>query len=522
MRDPTHGSLSILIAEDSRTQAEQLRFILENNGYEVRLALNGREALAMLAEQIPELVISDINMPEMDGYELCTQIKSDRTLAEIPVILVTALSETRDLLQGLECGADSYITKPYDEADLIKGIKQVVEGEKLLLENNSLMVPFHGESYRINNNASNILNFLITTYDLAVKKNIFLAAANVLLYDEIAERKSVEERILRNNEFLTILHKISIVASETIELDLLIPEIMKAVTVIGMLKCEPKGTIFLAGEDGLHLACGIGHSQEFKEKHRLVPYGTCLCGLSAKTGEVVISMNSETDSRHTLQSCGMDPHGHIIIPLKAKNRLVGVLSLSLALEDIQLEIDSQMSALLAALGQQVGLAIDNARLYEQTRISSLHDPLTGIANRRMMEILLNKQFSLSKRNNNPLSLLMFDIDHFKRYNDTMGHVEGDKVLVVIAQIAAEEIRETDTVFRYGGEEFLILLPGEPLSSALVIAERLRSAVERQTPVTISLGAASYVQGMEQIEEFVVKTDDALYRAKQNGRNRVES
>ncbi|MBU1986360.1 MAG: GGDEF domain-containing protein, partial [Proteobacteria bacterium] len=176
----------------------------------------------------------------------------------------------------------------------------------------------------------------------------------------------------------------------------------------------------------------------------------------------------------------------------------------------------------SALGQQVGLAIDNARLYEQTRISSLHDPLTGIANRRMMEILLNKQFSLSKRNNNPLSLLMFDIDHFKRYNDTMGHVEGDKVLVVIAQIAAEEIRETDTVFRYGGEEFLILLPGEPLSSALVIAERLRSAVERQTPVTISLGAASYVQGMEQIEEFVVKTDDALYRAKQNGRNRVES
>ena len=134
---------------------------------------------------------------------------------------------------------------------------------------------------------------------------------------------------------------------------------------------------------------------------------------------------------------------------------------------------------------------------------------------------MEKQFSITKRGNGRLSIIMFDIDHFKRFNDTMGHAQGDKTLVTVAHIATESRREMDTVFRYGGEEFLVLLPGTPLSGALIVAEGIRSAIERQSPVTVSLGAASYFEGMKQKEELIVKADEALYRAKQGGRNRVE-
>jgi len=515
-----NSSLSILIAEDSLTQAERLRFILEGNGYEVQAAKNGKEALAMLAERQPGLVISDINMPEMDGYELCAHIKSDAELAKVPVILATSLSETRDLLQGLECGADSYITKPYDEAALLNAVRRVLEVGKVLPDENTLLVSFSGESYRIGNNASRILNFLMTTYDLALEKNVSLSDANARLYGEITERERAEERLRESNDFLSILCKVSTVTSETIEMDELITRIINAVTSIGMLKCEPGGVIFLAGDESLHLAGDTGCPKECREEHPDLPFGTCLCGLAAKTGEVIISMNSETDSRHTIHSPGISAHGHIVIPLKAKNGLAGVMCLDMA-PDTQLEVDGRMTELFVALGQQIGLALDNARLYEETRKSSLHDPLTGAANRRMMDVLMEKQFSITKRNNGRLSIIMFDIDHFKRFNDTMGHAEGDKALAAVAHFASESRRESDTVFRYGGEEFLVLLPETPLSGALVVAEGIRSAIERQSPVTVSLGAASYVEGMKQKEELIVKADEALYRAKQGGRNRVE-
>lgn len=518
-----NSCLSIMIVEDSRTQAEELRFILENNGYEVRAALNGKEALGMIEALKPDIVISDINMPEMDGYELCNRIKSDSELAKIPVILVTALSETGDLMRGLECGADSYITKPYDESDLLKCIMKVLQAERVLLDENTLVVPFIGESYRIENNASRILDFLITTYDLAVKKNASLSNANAQLNDEISDRKMFEKSLNRSNEFLTILHNISMVASESLQMDVFIPKIIKAVTVIGMLKCEPRGIIFLADEEGLHLTYDMGHTKEFQEAHRTIPYGTCLCGLAAKTGEVIISGNSDTDKRHTIRPPGIAPHGHIIIPLKTKNMLVGILCLYLAPDDFNLELDSHMTNLFMSLGRQIGMALDNARLYAEVESSSLHDSLTGLANRRMMDLLLDKQYSMVKRGGSQFSIMMLDIDHFKRYNDTRGHAEGDKALVAVAHVVSKEIREIDTVFRYGGEEFLVLLPGISLPDALVVAERVRSAVELRSPVTISLGVVSDgAGGIDQKEELIAKADAALYRAKQNGRNRVET
>src|SRR5689334_21175170 len=124
-----HGPLEILIAEDSATQAEQLRHLLEQHGYIVTAAANGRQALEAARQRKPTLIISDIVMPEMDGYALCKAVKSDGELRDVPVLIVTTLSSIQDIATSLECGADNFIRKPYDPAALISRIDHILSNQ---------------------------------------------------------------------------------------------------------------------------------------------------------------------------------------------------------------------------------------------------------------------------------------------------------------------------------------------------------------------------------------------------------
>ncbi|HIE59298.1 MAG TPA: GGDEF domain-containing protein [Hydrogenothermaceae bacterium] len=151
--------------------------------------------------------------------------------------------------------------------------------------------------------------------------------------------------------------------------------------------------------------------------------------------------------------------------------------------------------------------------------------LTGLFNKGKFNKVLKKEVERAKRYKRPLSLIIFDIDHFKRINDTYGHKVGDEVLKELAKIIKSVIRKADFVARWGGEEFVILAPETDLDGALNLAEKLRQTVEKhQFPtvknVTISLGVAQYIDG-ETPEEFIIRADMALYKAKENGRNRVE-
>jgi len=161
---------------------------------------------------------------------------------------------------------------------------------------------------------------------------------------------------------------------------------------------------------------------------------------------------------------------------------------------------------------------------------SFTDSLTGLYNRRYVTEILDKEFERAVRKHELLSLVIFDIDHFKVINDTYGHQDGDVVLVAIAEAAQKGLRTYDVVARYGGEEFVFVLPGTPLSGAVVVAERLREAVQSLTfappmeglAVTVSLGVATYPSPhVESATTLFRQADYALYHAKQNGRNRVE-
>ena len=171
---------SILIAEDSLTQSLRLQNTLEKNGFTVTAAPDGRAALDILATLRPTLVISDIQMPEMDGYELCRQLKADPALRDIPLILLTSLSAPQDIIRGLECGADNFVVKPYDEPFLLARIRTVLANRDLGLPSDSAAVPiyFAGERYEITANRRQILNLLLSTYETAVQTNADLIKAH--------------------------------------------------------------------------------------------------------------------------------------------------------------------------------------------------------------------------------------------------------------------------------------------------------------------------------------------------------
>jgi diguanylate cyclase (GGDEF)-like protein len=186
------------------------------------------------------------------------------------------------------------------------------------------------------------------------------------------------------------------------------------------------------------------------------------------------------------------------------------------------EVNGRLLTLLSSLGNQIGIAANNARLYADAKSDALQDHLTGLSNRRSLQMQMEKCVEAAKRYGEELSVIMLDIDHFKQYNDIHGHLEGDRLLVRLAGILSFEMRNSDYIFRYGGEEFLVILPETDSAMARNAAERLRKAVEVEMEVTISLGIASFQEGLQEGSSLIRCADAALYLAKRNGRNRVEA
>jgi two-component system sensor histidine kinase/response regulator len=176
---PQTEDVEILIVEDSPTQAEKLRHLIHGKGYKVQIAGNGKLALDAVRQQKPNLILSDIVMPEMDGYTLCQTIKSDSWLQDIPVILVTSLTDSKDIIRGLESGADNFIRKPYSEEYLLTRIEHVLMNQQLRRGRNielGIVLYLGGQKHTINSERHQILDLLISTYEQAVLVNDELQA----------------------------------------------------------------------------------------------------------------------------------------------------------------------------------------------------------------------------------------------------------------------------------------------------------------------------------------------------------
>ena len=249
-------------------------------------------------------------------------------------------------------------------------------------------------------------------------------------------------------------------------------------------------------------------------------------GLRQSKDHVHADPRSEECCRHL----EVGPYASICKPVRAKE-LLGLLCLRIS-HPIQAsggldanDVLHMKQSRLTSVAEQFGMALSNLRLRDALRTQSIRDKLTGLYNRRHMEESFIRELHRAQRQNQPLGLIMCDIDHFKKINDTYGHDKGDEVLRGAAAVLQKNIRQGDIVCRYGGEEFLIMMPEASLEITALRAEQIRQSLRQkmllpQQPVTLSLGVAVYPQDGQSPDELQAAADGALYEAKRAGRDRV--
>ena len=229
--------------------------------------------------------------------------------------------------------------------------------------------------------------------------------------------------------------------------------------------------------------------------------------------------------KHCIHSGQLLSANSFCLPLHVQGEIIGILHLQSSQEESLDEAKQQIAYIIV---EQMGMALSNLKLREALHEQSIRDPLTGLYNRRYMGEALKQQMSRVTRQLHPLGIIMIDIDHFKRYNDTYGHATGDALLRELAQVLQKRVRAEDIACRYGGEEFTLIMPDASLEAARQRAEELQQEVRKlrfqgsqsNAPLTLSMGIAIHPQHGRTIESVLHAADSALYRAKKEGRDRV--
>jgi PAS domain S-box-containing protein len=347
--------VEILIVEDSPTQAEQLKYLLEERGHSVNIATNGKQAIDKLREYRPALVISDIVMPEMDGYTLCREIKSDKDLKWIPVILVTALSDPHDIIKGLEAGADNFIMKPYAEKYLLKIIQQILINQEFQQEKPMQMgmeIFFRDKKYFITADRLQILTLLLSTYETAVEKNLdLIETQNELkklneeleekvkdrtsaLVEEVAERKRTEIKLLRVNRALKTLSSCNEVLVRTRDESELLKNICQNLIDIGGYRLAWVGFAEQDKAKTVRPVAQAGFEEGYLENAKITwadtERGQSPVGTAIRTGTLDIARDFRIDPRLKPWRDEALKRGYVSnigLPLKANLHPFGVLAI---------------------------------------------------------------------------------------------------------------------------------------------------------------------------------------------------
>jgi len=447
----------VLVVDDILSNVKLLEAKLTAEYFEVVTAFNGIEALAKVEECDPDIILLDVMMPGMDGFEVARRIKGNPKTAHVPVVMVTALDQPSDRVAGLDAGADDFLTKPVDDAALFARVRSLVRLK--LMTDELRMRESTGQSMGLIDPAQTLMDNNPTGRILIIEDrpesvawfNTALSPAN-----EVSSVDSFEEALVRVRGG---------------DYDLIVV------------------SLGLRGFDGLRLCSQLRSLPE----GRNVP---------------ILVLVSDGDRRKLTQALEMGVNDYLTRPVD-KNELTARVRTQLRKKRYQ-----------DRLRHNVQLSLEMA----------ITDQLTGLHNRRYMARHLDSLISNAQKSNKPLAFLIMDIDHFKSVNDTHGHDIGDEVLREFANRISANIRGIDLACRYGGEEFVVVMPDTDVDFAYTIAERLRKSVET-TPieisrapgalsVTISIGIAASAGGDDNAEKLLHRADQALYRAKREGRNRV--
>jgi diguanylate cyclase (GGDEF)-like protein len=478
------GSLpKVLIADDSPLVLRMIEKIVSGAGFATVTARDGLEAVEKAMLEGVDLVVLDVNMPRMNGYQACRLLKSEEATRDVPVVILTSKDQAGDRFWGLETGADYYVTKDAEPHRILELVKNV------LAEGRRRGAP---------------------PPDRAQASSDVLSRVNELL-----DRKLYEA---------TILSEIGRVARSVGELDETFTEVMALVARV--VDFGVGALAFVEAEEVellLALQRPVPPAVVDEAKARL---------LEAIAREWKGAPPKQVRAR-TFQpkGGGSGPEegglgGFVALPIRTGERLAGLLGLA---GKAVARLSSENQAFLERVANQAHIVTENSRLVQRLQHLAHHDGLTELFNHRQTQELLQKECERVGRYAGGVSLLMIDIDHFKSVNDRYGHPAGDRVLRDVARLLQEGVRTVDTVGRYGGEEFVAILPQTEMADARQLAERLRRAIEAhvvkvpagEIRVTVSIGVAKYpAVAIATPDDLVRAADQALYRAKEEGRNRV--
>lgn len=456
----------ILVVDDSRHMREFFAdTVLKPAGYTVLQAPDGRAGLRAALEYKPDLIIADLQMPGLTGIEL----KKELTAAgnDTPLILVTAEGSEHIASEASLAGVAGYLPKPVDVDVMLRAIEQTLTVERLRRDRDAALT-------------------------------------------------ALEKRVHQ----LETLQGMGRALAATLELAQILTYVVEAAV---RLTGASGGQLFLIDErtSQLQLRAGRGPADASTQPLRQ-PSHDRLADHVMQTNQPWLFPPAPPGMSRT----GALSAPAVYVPLRSRERLLGVLRVdNRATHKPFSETDVGP---LAALADYAAVAITNGKLYAEVQVQSMTDSLTGIFNRRHFFALAEREYHRAARFDRALSAVMLDIDHFKQVNDTYGHAVGDQVIVAVAKLCRSSIRSVDILGRYGGEEFVFVLPETDAGGARQLAERLRQRVAAMTvsstagPVTCtaSLGVASTAVKVADVTALVANADAALYAAKQGGRDRV--
>jgi len=446
----------ILVVDDIPANVKLLEVRLLAEYFDVLTAANGADALETCENGKVDVVLLDVMMPDMDGFEVCRRLKNDPATSHIPVVMVTALDQVADRIRGLEAGADDFLTKPVNDLQLITRVRSLVRLKMLTDE--------------LRLRASTTRNIGIEEL-LARREPMDGAKPEVLLIDERPEHGKQVAGMLAKTADLHIAtdpHAGFFQAAE------------------GSYECIIVSTGF-AEFDPLRLCSQL----RSLDRTRFVP---------------IILLANEGEDDRIVRGLELGINDYLIRP-----------------------IDRQ--ELTARLRTQVRRKRYNDHLrlsVTQTIEMAVTDPLTGLHNRRYLDSHLHTLFDRAMTRRRPLSLMITDIDRFKGINDAYGHDGGDEVLREFARRLRKNVRGIDLACRFGGEEFVVVMPDTEAAIAEKVAERVRAEIADQpfivngqsVSVTVSVGVSSLKRGADAVPDLMKRADVALYEAKSGGRNRV--
>lgn len=448
----------VLVVDDVSANVMLLEAKLTAEYFDVLTAMNGEDALEIAERELPDIVLLDVMMPGLSGYDVCRRLKASNQTCHIPVVLLTALDRPEDRVTGLESGADDFLTKPCDDVALLARVRSLVRLKTTT------------DELRMREETGQRLG-LVQDADAVLK--VEPDPGNIMIVDDIGHSS---ERV---RETLELNHTVMLVdsAEEAME-----SARTGAFNLIIVSLCA-------RSFDGLRLCSSLRSTTETRSSPILV-------------------LIREGEMGHLVRALDMGVNDYLIRPVDVNELKARVRT--------QLRQKSYTDRLR-----------DNFKTGLEMAVT---DELTGLYNRRYMSGHVETLVQGSADSGKPISFLIVDIDFFKAVNDTHGHDAGDEVLRQFAKRLSNNVRGVDLACRYGGEEFVVVMPDTDLALASAVAERLRRDVADEPftlneagdklDVTISIGITSSESVEDTAEGLLSRADEALYRAKREGRNRV--